>query len=221
MGDAVQRNQIGYYRRRAVEYESTAYGQVHGVKARIADLVAQLRPSGDVLELACGTGVWTEALTRFARSVTAVDAAPEMVDLARQRLRGRGIEFVCADVFTWTPQRRFDTVFFAFWLSHVPSERFASFWSLVRRCLADSGRVIFVDEQVGEKAKETYVAGMPEVVVRRLRDGTVHQIVKVFRDCEDIERALAGMGWYARVRPAGSDWLIGEARLTQRHTSRR
>lgn len=76
------------------------------------------------------------------------------------------MEFVCADIFDWTPPRRFDTVFFAFWLSHVPSEMFASFWSLVGRCLADSGWVIFVDEQVEEKAKEAYVAGMlPEFVV--------------------------------------------------------
>jgi len=211
VSDAVRGDQIGYYRRRAVEYESTAYGQVQGVKGRIADLVGQLSPSGDVLELECGTGVWTEALTRTARRVTAVDAAPEMVELARQRLRGQGVEFVCADVFTWTPPRRFDTVFFAFWLSHVPSEMFASFWSLVGRCLADSGRAIFVDEQVEERAKETYVAGMPELVVRRLRDGSVHRIVKVFRDGADIERALARMGWYAWVRPVGSDWLIGEA----------
>ncbi len=65
MSDAVRGDQIGYYRRRAVEYESTAYGQVQGVKGRIADLVGQLSPSGDVLELACGTGVWTEALTQW------------------------------------------------------------------------------------------------------------------------------------------------------------
>jgi SAM-dependent methyltransferase len=35
------------------------------------------RPGGDVLELAAGTGWWTARLAPHARSVTAVDAAPE------------------------------------------------------------------------------------------------------------------------------------------------
>jgi hypothetical protein len=33
------------------------------------------RPAGNVLELACGPGMWTELLLRDATSVTAVDAA--------------------------------------------------------------------------------------------------------------------------------------------------
>jgi demethylmenaquinone methyltransferase/2-methoxy-6-polyprenyl-1,4-benzoquinol methylase len=211
VSDAGRADQIGYYRRRAAEYDSTAYGQVHDAKARIADLVGQLNPTGDVLEIASGTGAWTEALAGFARSVTAIDAAPEMVELARGRLRGRRVELLCADVFNWTPPRRFDTVFFAFWLSHVPSPMFAPFWSLVGSCLAESGRVVFVDEQVGEAVKETCVAGSPELVVRRLRDGSVHRVVKVFRGARDIEHAVARLGWCATVRPAGFDWLIGEA----------
>jgi hypothetical protein len=28
----------------------------------------------------------------------------------------------------WRPDRRYDVVFFGFWLSHVPLERFAAFW---------------------------------------------------------------------------------------------
>jgi len=52
--------------------------------------------------------------------VTALDAAPEALALARQRVRGLPVEFIQTDVFTWQPSRRFDTVFFGFWLTHVP-----------------------------------------------------------------------------------------------------
>jgi trans-aconitate methyltransferase len=55
--------------------------------------------------------------------VTAVDAAPEMLALARQRVRDLPVEFVQADLFAWQPPRRYDTVFFAFWLTHVPPAR--------------------------------------------------------------------------------------------------
>jgi hypothetical protein len=51
------------------------------------------------------------------------------------------------DVFDWAPPRRFDTVFFAFWLSHVPEASFEWFWSVVGGMLAGGGRAIFVDEQ--------------------------------------------------------------------------
>jgi trans-aconitate methyltransferase len=60
--------------------------------------------------------------------VTALDAAPEMLALARNRVADPRVKFVCADLFTWRPDRRYDVVFFGFWLSHVPLERFAALW---------------------------------------------------------------------------------------------
>jgi trans-aconitate methyltransferase len=93
-----------------------------------------------VLELACGTGHWTPLLAARARSVTAVDAAPEMLAVARQRARGLPVQFIQADVFGWQPPRRYDTVFFACWLTHVPPARFAAFWSMVGMALAPGGQ---------------------------------------------------------------------------------
>src|SRR5215470_18111653 len=83
--DEVLADQVDYYRRRAGEYDATAYGDVAAARARIARLVAEMRPAGSVLEIACGTGLWTEALARWADTVTAIDAAPEAVAIARDR----------------------------------------------------------------------------------------------------------------------------------------
>jgi 2-polyprenyl-3-methyl-5-hydroxy-6-metoxy-1,4-benzoquinol methylase len=209
--EALWREQIDYYGRGAAEYDA-GYGDPDEADARIAALVERVRPSGDVLEIAPGTGIWTEKLVRLARTVTAVDAAPEMIQQARRRLRGHDIGFVRSDVFDWVPSRRFDMVFFAFWLSHVPSVSFAPFWSLIGQWLADDGRVVFVDEQVGEAAKEVYLPDSSEIVMRHLADGSFHQIVKVFRSSADLEDALGRLGWRASVRPDGTDWLVGEAR---------
>jgi len=57
--DEVLADQVDYYRRRAGEYDVTAYGDVVAARARIARLVAEMRPAGSVLEIACGTGLWT------------------------------------------------------------------------------------------------------------------------------------------------------------------
>ncbi len=85
--DEVLADQVGYYHRRASEYDVTAYGDVAAARDRIARLVAQMRPSRRVLEIACGTGLWTEALVAVADTVMAIDAAPEAVAIARDRVR--------------------------------------------------------------------------------------------------------------------------------------
>jgi hypothetical protein len=74
--------QVAYYRSRAAEYDMTSYGDLARADRRIAALVGQLHPGGDLLELACGTGLWTRHLATSTRSVTAIDAAPEMIALA-------------------------------------------------------------------------------------------------------------------------------------------
>lgn len=212
MTDDVLAEQVDYYRRRAGEYDLTAYGDVAAARVRIARLVAQMRPAGSVLEIACGTGLWTEALAGPADTVTAIDAAPEAVRIARDRVRSAKVRFEVADVFTWDPGTRFDVIFFSAWLSHVPLSRFERFWGSLRAMLAEDGRVLFVDEHVDEREKETYVADRDEVVERRLRDGGTFHVIKNFVDPEQLELRLRRSGWECLVRRDGSDWICGEAR---------
>ena len=202
---------MAYYRARAAEYEATSYQDVRGADRRIAALVGHLRPGGDLLEIACGTGMWTRHLAGCAATVTAIDAASEMIALARQRVTADTVTFVTADVLTWAPPRRFDTIFFAFWLSHVPAAAFGRFWSLLRSALASSGRVLFVDDQPAAAGLEAYVPGSGEVVERCLRDGTRHRLIKVVRDPADLTRQLTQLGWQASITHSGN-WLVGEAR---------
>ncbi len=142
--DALLAEQIAYYRAIAPEYEDHAIREP-GSNELTAALHA-FRATGDVLELACGPGAWTENLLAHATSVTAVDASPEMIARATARVGEDRVRFVHADLFTWTPDRRYDVVFFGFWLSHVPMDRFDAFWSMVASALTPGGRVFFVDD---------------------------------------------------------------------------
>jgi SAM-dependent methyltransferase len=204
--------QVVYYRHRAAEYDLTSYEDVPRADRRIAALLDQLRPDGDILEIACGTGIWTRHLAGYARSLTALDAAPEMIALARQRVTDPGVTFVAADVLDWIPLRRYDTVFFGFWLSHVPASAFGRFWSVVRGALASDGRVLFVDDLPEAADRETYLAGSGEIVERQLQDGTRHQLVKLVRDQQALTQQLTGLGWHATMTQSGPDWLLGEVR---------
>jgi len=201
--------QVGYYRQRANEYDATAYGDVAAARPRIARLVAELRPRGRVLEIACGTGVWTEALADLADSVLAIDAAPEAMALARERVRSPNVRFEVADVFTWMTDDRFDTIFFSAWLSHVPLDRFEQFWQLLRPLLAADGRVLFIDEHVAVRDKENFVAD--GVVERRLEDGRTFRIVKNFVEPAALCERLRELGWECAIHREGIDWIRGSA----------
>ncbi|MFD3312772.1 class I SAM-dependent methyltransferase [Streptomyces sp. NPDC058694] len=201
--DALLTEQIAYYRARAPEYDRV-YAEREDLR-ELLTVVDDLPITGDVLELACGTGQWTSALAARARSVTAVDASPEVLGIARARTASAEVRFECADVFKWQPPRRYDTVFFAFWLSHVPPSRLGDFWNTVAAALAPHGKAVFIDEGPSAAAREDVAAE-----VRRLDDGSEYRIVKVFHDHEELTGQLAELGWSADIRTR-EEFLVGIA----------
>jgi trans-aconitate methyltransferase len=102
---------LRYFRARAAEYDATSYSAEPVELASVPTIIDQLGISGDVIELACGTGIWTAELVRHAGTLTALDGAPEMLDLARQRVPV-GVRFEQVDLFDWTPTSSWDVVFF-------------------------------------------------------------------------------------------------------------
>ncbi|MFE4612084.1 class I SAM-dependent methyltransferase [Streptomyces niveus] len=207
--DALLAEQISYYRAGAAEYDRpyTERAELRRLPAVIDDLPI----GGDVLELACGTGRWTPLLAARARSVTAVDVAPEVLALARARTSLPHVRFVQADVFAWQPPRRYDTVFFAFWLSHVPPARLPAFWSSVASMLAPGGRAVFIDDGPAAAAGEEGVTEGPvPTVLRRLDDGSRYRVVKVFHDADALAGDLTALGWMVRVRPLDGS-IVGVA----------
>ena len=122
---------------------------------------------GAVLELACGTGHWTRIIAgrEEVTSVTTLDASPEMIEIAREKVPGA--TFIEADVFEWVPRRTYDCVFMGFFLSHVPPARFKSFWGMVGAALKPGGTTCFIDSGAGAAATE--VVSAPGEVVRSSR----------------------------------------------------
>jgi demethylmenaquinone methyltransferase/2-methoxy-6-polyprenyl-1,4-benzoquinol methylase len=211
MSDDALAEQVDYYRRRAGEYDATAYGDLAAAQVRIARLVDQIAPAGRVLEIACGTGLWTQALAAHADPLTAIDASPEVLAIARKRVPSPNVRFEVADVFSWDPGERFDLIFFSAWLSHVPAGRFDQFWASLRALLADGGRVAFIDEHIDERAKENYLPGRDEIVERTLHDGTTFQVIKNFVDPAALQTRLRGLGWTSTITRDGTDWVLGYA----------
>lgn len=208
--DQLLDEQIAYYRAIAQEYEDHALPFSGGDK--LAAALDAFRPTGTVLELACGQGLWTGRLLRHAAEITAVDASPEMLAIASTRVDSDRVRFVRADIFGWKPDRRYDVVFFGFWLSHVPLERFDSFWGLVADCLAPGGRVFFVDDAY--RTPDELMEGEPSSTIRRrLNDGTAYRAVKVPHQPAELEQRLAARGWAVTVTSTSGPFFWGAGNL--------
>lgn len=185
--------QLAYYRAVAVEYHDHSI-DVPG-QDELLTAIGSFRPTGDVLELACGSGTWTEHLAPTATSLTAVDGAPEMLALARHRVGSTDtIRFVEADLFSWEPDQQYDAVFFGFWISHVPEDQFEPFWSMVAAALRPDGQVFFFDDSHRTTA-ELIEGDHSPIVERRLNDGTAFRVIKIPYQPDELEQRLRRLGW--------------------------
>lgn len=221
MSDELQdllEEQKSYYQARANEYDDWFYRRGrydHGPEHRTQweAEVAEVRQSlhefnltGQVLDIAAGTGIWTQELVKMADHVTVLDSSEEMLKLNRQKMQGSNISYTLTDLFYWQPVMAYDAVFMGFWLSHVPPALLYDFIGTVAGALKAGGKLFFVDSSaeptsrardIVEAAKQqnltTDSPGSDRLTVRRrLKDGREFQIVKIFyRPDELIERFKA------------------------------
>ena len=222
--DALLGEQIDYYRARADEYDEWFFRKGRSDRGpelnqkwfdEVEEVRRQMRtfkPAGRVLELACGTGLWTEQLLAHAAHITAVDAAAEVLAINRARVRSSAVEYVQANLFDWHPQRQYDVVFFGFWLTHVPPERFEVFWELVDAALAPDGRVFFVDsryEPASTAVDHRLEGEQATAVTRRLNDGRELRIIKVFYRTDELTMRLGKLGWDMCINETASYFIYG------------
>ena len=221
--DRVLQEQIAYYRTRAAEYDqwflregrydrgpdhrAEWMREVNIVRTALSRAVRK----ADVLELACGTGLWTEQLARENKSVLAVDASPETIAINERRVASTRVTYQVADIFTWAPPRQFEAIVAAFWLSHVPHDRFDGFWTMLRTATKRGGQVFLVDSLFEQSSTATDHRPIDRsgIASRKLNDGREFHIVKVFYDPDELAEKLRRLGWNAAVRSSGQFFLFG------------
>lgn len=228
MTDGVLEEQARYYAERAGEYDDwwhrrgrydrgpDATARWRSEAAQVETALERFTPRGRVLELACGTGLWTQHLARQAAHVTALDASAEVLALAADRLRAdrrsHRVDLVRADLFAWEPDRGYDAVVFAFWLSHVPEARFDRFWAMVERALEPGAQAFVVDSLRTERstsADHVLPGEGEETMIRRLDDGREFRIVKRFHTPERLRARLEAIGFASDLRSSGEFFLYG------------
>jgi ubiquinone/menaquinone biosynthesis C-methylase UbiE len=146
-------------------------------------------------------------LLTIGQQITAVDAAPEMLEIARRKLGDAPVRYRQADLFQWEPTQEYDLVFFAFWLSHVPPEALDAFLEKVCRAVRPGGHLVIVD-QCAPSEEDRLVAKDGIYAVRPLRDGRTFTIVKVFYDLALLQGKLIHMGFEAEAHELGGTFFF-------------
>lgn len=201
-----------YYKERAPVYD-----RVYQYPERQKDLrflenyIAEQLQGLDVLEVAAGTGYWSQFINRTADSLLATDATLEALELINQRTLHRPIVTKLVDAYSLEQLSNSYTGFFSgLWLSHVPKEKLPGFIESVNRCLVPGARVLFIDNSKAqcERLPITFTDKRGNTFQdRTLDDGTVHRVLKNFPTEQELNELTDGVAINRKTIQLDNFWL--------------
>ncbi len=203
-----------YYAKRAAEYEqiyekAERQDELEWLRRRIPELFA----GRTVLEVACGTGYWTQFIARSAKKVHACDINDAVLEIAREKPIAPGkVEFFKADAVTLenTPAGC-DAAFAGFWWSHVKKSGIEQFVANLSKRLAPGARVVILDN--------LFVGSSSTPISRRDAEGNTYQkrkiltgeeyeVLKNFPTPEELRAAVAPVAREAHLESLTYYWLL-------------
>jgi len=204
----------GYYTRRASEYD-----RIYDKPERQDDLstlramVAEHLAGHHVLEVACGTGYWTEPISRTAVSVIVTDINEEVLERARVRpYRKDNVRFLKTDAFSLAEVHgHFSAAFMGFFWSHIPVNSVKDFLATLHGKLSASALVVVIDN--------VYVEGSNTPISRRdwegntyqrrtLEDGSIYEVIKNFPGEQELCGQIRGRAVDVRFTALEYYWCL-------------
>lgn len=137
-----------YYRDRAKEYEKVyLIPEEQEDLARSVKLFQELFHKKNVLEIACGTGYWTEQISLSANSIFATDINETVIEIARARKEFDNVVFEVKDMYDLKPSTIYDALFGGFIWSHIPLQELGNFLFTLTKFLKPDAIIAFIDSK--------------------------------------------------------------------------
>jgi ubiquinone/menaquinone biosynthesis C-methylase UbiE len=191
----VQGTMQEYYRARAPEYDLFyAIPDRFDELAQLNAWLIERTKQRTILEVAAGTGRWTEVAASVAKAVTATDYNWEMLSIAATRRLGSNVCFRTADAYSLPNfTKSFDIGMAHLWWSHVARQDIKPFLSHFASRLRPGATLLMIDQ--------FYVDGLSgpisrvdsagnQYTTRYLKDGSSYEIIKNFPRPGEPEDAL-------------------------------
>jgi ubiquinone/menaquinone biosynthesis C-methylase UbiE len=185
-----------YYRERAPEYDQVylKLERQEDLRAIRAWLPAVFR-GRRVLDVASGTGYWTDVFADHAAFILATDVNDAPLEVARGRREWpTHVQFAMADAFDLGHvPGEFNAAFVGFFWSHIPRASLEQFLRGLFRRLDDDAVVVFMDNR--------YVEGSNHPIFRtddqgntfqrrKMENGTEWDVLKNFPSLESLKSTL-------------------------------
>ncbi len=182
-----------YYRKCAEEYEEI-YRRDDPVRREelrvLANALRKTLKGRKVLEIACGTGYWTQFLSETAQSIVAIDVAKEMLEIAKRKHYECPVSFCKEDAYALAfKDGSFDGGLANFWLSHIPKNKIDPFLQSFHRIFQHGSKVFMADNVYVPDVGGTLVAkkGKEDTYkLRRLKNESEYLVLKNYFSIEEL-----------------------------------
>jgi len=181
----------------------------------IIDIIEEMIRGKRVLEIACGTGNWTEVLAKRAAWVAAIDSSPAALAIAQPKLSCHSnIALIQGDAYDLgNIEDSFDVLFSGDWWSHIPKRVLPAFLDSAVRKLFPGSIAIFTDMSLIEYFRQEpsyYDEDNNRISLRRLPDGSEFEVIKNFPSESELTHILANYGKIVAYHEfsALSRWMV-------------
>ncbi len=203
-----------YYSKRAAEYE-----QVYQKPERQRELawlrhrVPEILRGRTVLEVACGTGYWTQYIAATAKRVYAGDINEAVLEIAREKPipTGRATFFKADAVSLENVPSGCNAAFAGFWWSHVKKSGIAQFVANLAARLEPGAVVAILDNQFAGWSSTPLSRRDAEgntYQMRSLANGEQFEVLKNFPTAEELAQAVRPVAREARLETLTYYWLM-------------
>lgn len=205
---------VSYYSDRANEYEKVYFNPDEQDDLREAEKIfLDLFSQKTVLEIACGTGYWTERIAQTASSIYATDINQSVIEIAKARQKNN-ITFATADMYHFTHDENFEAVFGGFIWSHILLQELDRFIDKIESFLKPNGTIVFID---GNPVKGTNhdlknISKTDDYgntyQTRKLENGTSHLVLKNFPTKDFLIQKLSRIATEIDVVNLRYYWIV-------------
>jgi len=193
-------DQITYYSLRAQEYENIydKPERQHDILKAINYLQKHFK-NKVLIEIACGTGYWTQHIGKTAKHILATDINKSVLNIAKSKYyEAKNVEFQLVDIFNLPSNlRKSEVGFGGFIWSHIPKQKLKVFLRNFLSLVKPKGLVIFLENNYVEGSNtpiyRTDDAGNT-YQKRKLQDGSEHSIIKNFPSDEEVLSYITPLG---------------------------
>ena len=176
---------VSYYKDRAKEYE-----KIYSKPERQSDLLLagqilqEVFRDKEVLEIACGTGYWTDKISKTAHSILATDINDTVIEVAKlKEYSPAKVNFQIADIFNFADTNKHESLFGGFIWSHIKLQDLNDFIDITNRLVKRDSTIVFMDNNYVE-GSNLPVTGTDNLgntyQTRTLNNRTTHKVLKNF-----------------------------------------